>query len=178
LVDVATLPDLQPPSLPAGVGKDESEIHPSSKRSEWFQALIQYLQTAGFRGAIARSWEEVLQQIRQQSVDLLLVCVGESKLTPAVLTALKELGQQHNLPPVLGLDQRFSQAEARQQFPHSLIGKRESTPNPSVAIAVSDTTQTLEIVLAAIAAEILPHNLSMEELLERIHRTLAHPKRL
>jgi len=178
LVDVATLPDLQPPSLPAGVGKDESEIHPSSKRSEWFQALIQYLQTAGFRGAIARSWEEVLQQIRQQSVDLLLICVGESKLTPAVLTALKELGQQHNLPPVLGLDQRFSQAEARQQFPHSLIGKRESTPNPSVAIAVSDTTQTLEIVLGAIAAEILPHNLSMEELLERIHRTLAHPKRL
>lgn len=46
LVDVATLPDLQPPSLPTGVGKDESEIHPCSKRSEWFQALIQYLQTS------------------------------------------------------------------------------------------------------------------------------------
>lgn len=177
LVDVATLLDLQPPSLPAGIGKDESEIYPSSKRSEWFQALNQYLQTAGFRGSIARSWEEVLQQIRQQSVDLLLICLGESQLTPAVLTALKELGQQHNLPPVLGLDQQLSEAEAREQFPHSL-GKRESIPTPSVAIAVSDTTQTLELVLEAIAAEILPHNLSMEELLERIHRTLARPSRL
>jgi len=36
---------------------------------------------------IARSWAEV-QQIRQQSVDLLLICLGESKLHPGVLTAL------------------------------------------------------------------------------------------
>lgn len=93
-----------------------------------------------------------------------------------MLTALKELGQQHNLPPVLGLDQQLSEAEAREPLPHSL-GKRESTPTPSVAIAVSDTTQTLELVLREIAAEILPHNLSMEELLERIHRTLAHFRR-
>jgi len=171
LVDVATLPDLQ------AVSSEEPEKYSSlSLRSEWFQALNQYLQTAGFRGAIARSWEEVLQQIRQQSVDLLLICVGESQLTPAVLTALKELGQQHNLPPVLVLDQDLSEAEATQQFPHSL-GKRESTPNPSVAIAVSDTTQLLELVLREIATEILPHNISMEELLERIHRTLAHFRR-
>jgi CheY-like chemotaxis protein len=179
LVDVATLPDLQE------VKAEELEKHSSlltphsslSLRSEWFQALIQYLYTAGFKGAIARSWEEVLQQIRQQSVDLLLICLGESQLTPAVLTALKELGQQQNLPPVLVLDQQLSEAEAREQFPHCL-GKRESTPTPSVAIAVSDTTQLLELVLGAIAAEILPHNLSMEELLERINRTLARPSRL
>jgi len=55
---------------------------------EWCQALIQYLQTGGFRSMMARSWVEVLQQIRQQSVDLLLICLGESKNRTAVLAAL------------------------------------------------------------------------------------------
>jgi len=59
---------------------------------------------------------EVLQQIRQQSVDLLLICLGESKLHPGVLTALAALGQQHDVPPVLVLDQRLNQVEVRKEF--------------------------------------------------------------
>ncbi len=104
LVDIAKLPDLADTSL--------------SLRSEWFQALIQYLHTAGFRSMMGRSWEEVLQQIRQQSVDLMLICLSDSTLNPSVLAALKALSQRHDLPPVLVLDQRLGQGEIRQQFHH------------------------------------------------------------
>ena len=108
VVNVATLPDLQFPSP-----LEDSHL---SNRFEWFQALIQYLQIAGFRGIMARSWAEVLQQIRQQSVDLLLIGLGESKLHPQVVEALMKLGQQHDVPPVLVLDQRLSHSEVKKEF--------------------------------------------------------------
>ena len=139
VVDVATLPDLQ-------------EVNSShSLGAEWFQALIQYIQTAGFRGMVGRSWAEVLQQTRQQSVDLLLICLGESKLHPGVLAALNALSKEGYVPPVLVLDQRLNQGE--------------------------DALESLETVLAAIATQILPPSLSMEELLDHIYQTLARSSR-
>ncbi|MCU0552060.1 MAG: ATP-binding protein [Leptolyngbya sp. Prado105] len=45
----------------------------TDKRSDWLQAVMQYLQTAGFRGMIARSWQDVLQKLDTQSIDLLLL---------------------------------------------------------------------------------------------------------
>lgn len=96
---------------------------------------------------MGRSWAEVLQQIRQQSVDLLLICLGESKLHPNVLTAFNELSQQSPLLPVLVINQQLSQS--------------------------SDELESLEPVLAVIANQILPPSLSMEELLNHIHQTLV-----
>ncbi len=46
---------------------------PDAKRSDWLQAVMQYLQTAGFRSMIARSWQDVLQKLDTQSIDLLLL---------------------------------------------------------------------------------------------------------
>ncbi|MBD2080357.1 ATP-binding protein [Leptolyngbya sp. FACHB-17] len=46
---------------------------PEAKRSDWLQAVMQYFQTAGFRGMIARSWQDVLQKLDTQSIDLLLL---------------------------------------------------------------------------------------------------------
>ncbi|MBC1270511.1 hypothetical protein GNF07_26035, partial [Trichormus variabilis FSR] len=82
--------------------------HVTSERgSEWFQALIQYLQTAGLKAAIGRCWAEVNQQIRHNSVDLLLICLGEAPIHQDVLKALKALKfVTVNLPPILVLDQR------------------------------------------------------------------------
>lgn len=34
---------------------------------------MQYLQTAGFRGMMARSWQDVVQKLDTQSIDLLLL---------------------------------------------------------------------------------------------------------
>ena len=54
-------------------------------------------------------WAEVLQQIRHQSVDLLLICLGESSIHKEVRKALKALGDlPFNLPPILVLDQRLN----------------------------------------------------------------------
>lgn len=182
VVDVATLPDLPLSSPPT------TNAYPS-KGSEWFQALIQYLQTAGFRGMRSRSWAEVLQQIKQQSVDLLLICLGDSRLHPGVLAALTALNQQHDLPPVLVLDQRLGQGEVTKQFRYYTEGNgEESSPTLCVSDAVatsgasdgqfrpanveSDAVESLETVLGAIATQILPPSLSMEELLNQIHLVL------
>ena len=142
-----------------------SEKHSSSLKSEWFQALIQYLQTAGFSAAIGHSWAEVLQQIRQQSVDLLLICLGDS-IHPGVLAALTALGEQHELPPILILEQ--SQGEVRQHFYQDL-----EEPTTSKGSKTQDTVDSLETILGAIATKILPPSLSMAELLAEINQTLA-----
>lgn len=62
---------------------------PDAKRSDWLQAAMQYLQTAGFRGMIARSWQDVLQKLDTQSIDLLLF--HASDLDQASLTQLSTL---------------------------------------------------------------------------------------
>jgi CheY-like chemotaxis protein len=180
VVDVTPIEGSEKPSsLPAGV-KTPGYAHSSNSiRSEWLQALIQYLHTAGFRGVMAHSWEEVQQQIQQQSVDVILICLGESKLALSVLKELTGLGQQYKLPPVLVMERGFSQSEVREQFPHYLEADEQNAPtsyalssNSSLATAGSETLEFLETVLGAIATKILPSSLSMEELLENIYETL------
>ncbi|MUG94208.1 response regulator [Scytonema sp. UIC 10036] len=129
--------------------------------SEWFQALIQYLQTAGFKASMSRSWAELLQQIRHQSVDLLLICLGESTLTKEVHSALKALGQlPFDLPPVLVLDQRLNSMDLENE--QSTIVKQR----------ISNQPDSVETVLGSVACQILPRSISMEELLNKINQTL------
>ncbi|ARV59678.1 hybrid sensor histidine kinase/response regulator [Nostocales cyanobacterium HT-58-2] len=131
-----------------------------SRGSEWFQALIQYLQTAGFKASMSRSWAELLQQIRHQSVDLMLVCLGESTIQKEVYLALKALGQlPFNLPPVLLLDQRLNLNEVKDRQPDVL---QENT----------DALESIETVVNTIASQILPRSISMEDLLNEINTAL------
>ncbi|MHC5596412.1 MAG: response regulator, partial [Nostoc sp.] len=134
----------------------------AKRGSEWFQALIQYLQTAGFKAAMSPCWAEVLQQIRHQSVDLLLICLGESAIHKDVLKALKTLGDSPDkLPPILVLNQRLNR------------------PKTSFQTGVADQEQkkngleSIETVVGAIATQILPRSISMEELLNQINQALA-----
>ena len=108
------------------------------------QALIQYLQTAGFRGAIAGSWAEVLQQLQYQSVDLLLICLREGS-SPSLVQALSNLRQMPAKPPILVLDYRCQT-------------NRES--------------QVLNSMLGEIAAQLLSSSLSVAELLQQIEQSL------
>ncbi len=117
VVDLTTLPDL--PQLKSkqishyGSSNNSALNNLTEERgSEWFQALIQYLQTAGLKAAMGRSWAEMLQQIRHHSVDLLLICLGESSNEKEARAALKTLGQfPFDLPPILVLDQRLNPQE-------------------------------------------------------------------
>lgn len=201
VVDVTPIVDLQNATEDAETHsfllaevKTPSYSHTSASTcSEWLQALIQYLHTAGFRGVMANSWQEVQQQVQKQSVDLILICLEESYQALSVLRVLTELGQQHKLPPVLVMERRFSQSEVKEQFPHSLGDGQESIPTygsdqskfgeriltqtdryvKPASVTQSDTLMSLETILGGIATKILPSTLSMEELLDNIHQTLV-----
>ncbi|MBW4442346.1 MAG: response regulator [Plectolyngbya sp. WJT66-NPBG17] len=68
---------------------------PNAKRSDWLQAVMQYLQTAGFRGMIARSWQDVLQKLDTQSIDLLLLHASDlDRSTIQQLSGLKRFREK------------------------------------------------------------------------------------
>jgi CheY-like chemotaxis protein/anti-sigma regulatory factor (Ser/Thr protein kinase) len=126
---------------------------------EWFQALIQYLQTAGFRASIAGCWSEVVQQVSHQSVDLLLICLNETAMNKEVQKALESLGNlPFNLPPILVLDQKFNEPN------YGNVTKSRKQRH----------TSSVETAVRGIATQILPRSISMEELLIQINQSLAN----
>ncbi|QFS44209.1 hybrid sensor histidine kinase/response regulator [Nostoc sphaeroides CCNUC1] len=138
----------------------------AQRGSEWFQALIQYLQTAGFKAAMSPCWAEVLQQIRHQSVDLLLICLGESAIHKDVLRALKTLGDSPDkLPPILVLNQRLNRLETSFQ-PGGVADK-------DIDKQKKNGLESIETIVGAIATQILPRSISMEDLLNQINHALA-----
>ena len=153
--DISSLPDLNRPA----VGNPSTELEnrdrstaaempiPSSKFSTPnFQALIQYIQTAGFRGSIAQSWTEVLQQLQYQSVDLVLLCLQDAPSeSSAMLQALSNLRQMSVKLPILVWDYRS---------------------------AVNSQSEAIDFLLQEVSAKILPSYLSAEQLLDKIQQTL------
>ncbi|MBE9232274.1 response regulator [Cuspidothrix issatschenkoi LEGE 03284] len=137
---------------------NDSNNQENSRGYEWFQALIQYLQTAGFRAYIASSWSEVLQQVNHKSVDLLLICLNETTINQALQKAIDSLNNlQLKLPPILVLDPKLNQSH------YTNDGKY---PQPKY---ISSTGN----VVSQIATQILPCSISMEELLSQINQALT-----
>ena len=135
-----------------------SEEEQINKGYEWFQVLIQYLQTAGFRASIPSCWSEVVQQVNRKSVDLLLICLHETAINKEVQKAIESLSNiPFKLPPILVLDQKLNQ-----QNYGNLAKSRKQQYTSSVETAVRE-----------IATQILPHSISMEELLTHINQALA-----
>ncbi|MEA5565833.1 ATP-binding protein [Anabaena sp. UHCC 0399] len=170
VVDVTMLQDLPQTRRKQVKGYGKAKNSPLNQKTaergtEWFQALIQYLQTAGLKATIARCWAEVLQQMRHQSVDLLLICLEVSAIHPDVLKALKTLQDLPlKLPPILVIDQRLNPiaGNSRTRATQSKNGQRTKTEPESI-----------ETVLNAIATQIVPRSISMEELLSQINQTLS-----
>ncbi|MEB3218145.1 MAG: hybrid sensor histidine kinase/response regulator [Nostocales cyanobacterium 94392] len=133
------------PKLPCSLNNQQTQTN--SRPTEWFQALIQYLQTAGFKAAMCNTWEEILQQLRHESVDLLLICLGESTIELNVESILLALAQMaSDLPPLLLLDRRLN-----------------SHP---IELENLETEET-------IATQVLPRSISMENLLNKINQALS-----
>ncbi len=150
-------------SFPDAMHQLNQETTTTERGSEWFQALIQYLQTAGFKAAMARCWTEVLQQIRHQSIDLLLIYLDESANQKEVRKAIKGLRDLPlDLPPILVLDQRLNQHH-QQSLPQSSQNGNES---------IESIVNTLVDLTGGIATQILPRDLSMEDLLSHINQAL------
>ncbi|MDB9524289.1 ATP-binding protein [Dolichospermum circinale CS-1225] len=131
---------------------------PGNRGYEWFQALIQYLQTAGFRASIASCWSEVLQQVSHKSVDLLLICLQETPMHQEVHKAIQSLGDSSfKLPPILVLDQKLNQPN----YENSSQSRKHRY------------TSSVETAVSEIATQILPRSISMEELLTQINQALS-----
>jgi hypothetical protein len=120
----------------------------AQKTTDWLQALLQYVQTAGFRASIGHTWAEVLHQVEHQSIDVLLLCVRQFEPNPPIIQALQSLAQIDPKPPILVWDYQ----------PH----------------LISPSSDVLTNLLGAIATQILPPSLSMQELLDQITQTLDH----
>ncbi|KST62147.1 histidine kinase [Mastigocoleus testarum BC008] len=136
----------------------------ASLGSEWFQALIQYLQTAGFKAEISIDWSEIVQQIRHQNVDLLLICVGDKSKEEEVLLSLEALEElEFNLPPIIILDRRLNSAKS----------KSNNRKSPQENHTEIEYPEALEKLLGTIISEILPRSIPMEELLNRIYQALS-----
>ncbi|QZZ19630.1 response regulator [Leptothermofonsia sichuanensis E412] len=146
-LNLATLPATPEDALPMA---PDQTLGKGLKEGEWLQALTQYLQTAGLRGLTGRCWQEVLQQVKSQSIDLLLICwteVEPQARTLEMLSALRQLGEK---PPILVLDHRDREAGNLQ----------------------SPVVTTLPIILQQLATQILPPSLPMESLLKEIYKVL------
>ena len=96
---------------------------------------------------MCNSWKELLQQLRHESVDLLLICLGESTIELKVQSLIEVLeNMASDLPPLLLLDQRSN----------------------------SNQTELSDLEASAtIAAKVLPGSISMENLLSTINQALA-----
>ncbi|NJK66324.1 MAG: response regulator [Microcoleus sp. CSU_2_2] len=154
--DISTLLDLQRTAEEnaetEGVENDslktniEFPIPSSESASPNFQALIQYIQTAGFRGSIARYWTEVLQQLQYQSIDLVLLCLRDAPSeSSAMLPALSNLRQMTGKVPIVVLDYRCD---------------------------VTLESEAIDFLLKELSAKILHSSLSAAQLLERIQQSI------
>jgi signal transduction histidine kinase/CheY-like chemotaxis protein len=114
------------------------------------QALVHYMQIAGFRSSVGNSWQDVSQQLEHQSVDLLLFCASASR-------------QMH--PLFLEL---FHTLEGLATKPAVLVWNCHTEGE----LAPSEIQDFLER-WSSIATEVLPTPLSMPELLTHINQTLA-----
>jgi signal transduction histidine kinase/ActR/RegA family two-component response regulator len=162
VVNISMLPDLKIAVVPAG----DASHNQGKKRTEWLQALIQYLQTAGFKGAIARTWDEVLRQIQHRSIDLLLIELEDSTRHPAAMKVFHALKQFDSRPPTFVLVRREKGlANTSECWDCQHLESSEATPE--------FLTPALLHLVQEVAIEIIPGSLSMKELLERIRLGLA-----
>jgi len=138
---------LQPPQNSEMVERATEVGGKFPQETEWLQALMQYLQTAGIEGLIGHSWREVMQQLTSQTVDLLLLCWTNGEPQPEAIEYLTQLHQLKPKPPVIVLDHRDPE-----------LGETTLIPLPE---------QVREL-----ATQILSPPIAMAELLEQIQQTL------
>lgn len=125
-------------------GKKLTTTSGSGIGSEWLNAFIQYLATAGYRSSLAHSWTEVDQQVAQQGADLLLLDLEATQADAEMMEGLRQLAQINHLP-IIAI------------APPKLLLNQEK----------------LYSLLKEVATEILPgHPQSMQELLSCLEQQL------
>jgi signal transduction histidine kinase/CheY-like chemotaxis protein len=127
------------------------------KEGEWLQALMQYLQTAGFRGSIEQSWPDVVQQMQTQSCDVLLLCWTNQSPSVEELNQFALLAQLESKPPIIVLDHRSSD--------------QVNLTDPSAGSGLSPVAPLPDVVHQVATIVIVPP-ISITDLLDRIHQVM------
>lgn len=156
-----------------------SDIHLEMKRNKVDvllpQALVHYIETAGFRGGIGRSWSEVLQQLKYQTVDLLLMYL-QYPMSPELISVLSRLSELEIKPKIVILDH----SDAHQQLnPGSHLERQQLITNLK-KVSTSEqgrgetslSPQEVMTKILGINVQVLPSSLSMTEVLEEIKKCL------
>ncbi|MEB3283064.1 MAG: hybrid sensor histidine kinase/response regulator, partial [Lyngbya sp.] len=176
LVDFSILPDFQDsnhsPKEPDSVLIEEDDSQQTEAQTSRFKtkidrALVQYLQTAGFRGLMAQSWSDVLQQVQYQSVDLLLICTRD--LSPVLLQVLSTLEQISADFPILILNQSNISEDKPEQSQPLLDNKSEQILNENSSLTPN---QIIKKLMKKLEIKVLPGQISMSDLLEQIKQIL------
>ncbi|MCT7948544.1 ATP-binding protein [Ancylothrix sp. C2] len=175
VLDFSVLPDLA-----------KNRLSSVDSRNDWCQALLQYLQTAGYRGLMGQSWTEVSRQLETKSIDLLLINFRNYPTDQSVMEALTALHNLPDKPPILVVFQPSSEAFFgkgivdqgwRNIAIATAIKQQESVVTSSglnhfIASETRPSEPLLEPLLNEMATKVCSASLSMAELLEEIHSIL------
>ena len=112
------------------------------------QALMQYLQIAGFQSTIAASWQDVIQSLQNQSIDLLLLCGDPAVAQEQLVEMERSLTPLEAKPPILFWNYQTHRAEL----------------NPLAQTPVEQVWGN--------RTEVIPSSLPMPELLARVNQVL------
>ncbi|MCY7285315.1 MAG: response regulator [Cyanobacteria bacterium CAN_BIN43] len=112
------------------------------------QALMQYLQIAGFQSTIAASWQDVIQSLQNQSIDLLLLCGDPAVAQEQLVEMERSLAPLEAKPPILFWNYQTHRAEL----------------NPLAQTPVEQVWGN--------RTEVIPSSLPMPELLARVNQVL------
>jgi CheY-like chemotaxis protein len=82
---------------------DHPHDHVISPASRSLETLAYYLQAAGFQGRIGQSWQDVEQQVRYRTADVMLVALPENWPQSDLLTRLEQIQQIDACPPIFAL---------------------------------------------------------------------------
>ncbi|MDY7021938.1 MAG: ATP-binding protein [Cyanobacteriota bacterium] len=173
LVDFSILSDFQPSHSSSRLVQNQTqfpEVEENSPPSETAdtadnefktkidQALVQYLQTAGFRGVMAQSLSQVYQQVQYQNIDLLLICTRD--LSPKLMEILSTLERISTELSILILNQSNLSLENFTSL-NNFVDESETHLNQNQ----QNMTNKLEI-------KVLPGQISTSDLLEQIKQIL------
>ncbi len=136
-------------------------------------ALVQYLETSGFRSIMGNSWSEALQSLQSQTIDLLLICTRNST-TYSLHQGLRLIENLEISIPILIWDCSEDGGRFDQTFPPD---QTLSNPQHSMTTQVSATPSAeTQQFINHLNIQVLPPQTSMVELLNKIRQYFqAHP---
>jgi signal transduction histidine kinase/ActR/RegA family two-component response regulator len=131
-------------------------------------ALIQYLETAGFRSIMGNSWREVIQLIQSQTIDLLLIC-SQSCMYSSLHQGLEEI-EAVNLPlPIFIWDRSDGQRSINSTFAsQQTVGK--SHPSTRTAQVSTQLSAEIQQLIDRLRIQVLPSHTSIVEVLNTVRQ--------